>query len=847
MDSTMHCFASTEGYPGQGVFSLFEDRAGAVWIGSADGLYKRSSTGTEHYVSAKSSPRVDGISEQPDGTILVATPSDGIERLAGQTLANCPGMKNVVGMMPRSLLHDRNGALWIGTFGHGLFYVHQGHVENFTHLDGLSSDTVLSLFEDKEGNVWVGTQRGLDQFRELPVTILSTREGLSSNNAGSLTSASSGGVWIGTTAGVNRVRADGKITIYDKRAGLPTVGVGSILEDPTGALWIGSSAGLVSNHGGRFQILASPASEVLDSIAASAIDRDGTIWFSDTDVGLIRAKPGRIEEILPWSMFENKQAWALERDPNGGLWLGFAQGGIAHYRAGEPVRWYTSAQGLGEGAVTDLRAAGDGVLWIATPHGLGRWKDGKITTISVKNGLPCEAIQSLVEDEQHAMWLCGPCGLIRLTAEELSKWASTPDRKIQAKLYGWSDGVRPRSSVVGYSPQAARSNDGRLWFTVLDGVAVVNPARLSANRVVPEVTIERIVADGKEYAAGSQIRLPSGVKDVEIDFTDFSLVDPDRNRFRYKLEGYQSDWSQESPHRRARFSNLPPRPYRFRVIGSNNDGVWNEAGASFGFSITPAIYQTLWFWIAAGAMTIALLWTAYRVRLHQVQTQIRLLYEERLDERTRIARELHDTLFQNISAFALQLDGLSKTVREPESAKEQLRELRREAEGWLRKTRESVSDLRNGAFQMPGFAVQLACLGERITANSGARFGMTCTDEPRSLSPELQEHLLKIVEEAVRNGVRHAHASEIGVTVSVQEPNQLSVRIQDNGIGFDVDSKSLKPGHWGLISIRERALAIGGELHIMSNPSTGTTIEINVGTKAKWKLFKTLRSSESVS
>jgi signal transduction histidine kinase len=280
--------------------------------------------------------------------------------------------------------------------------------------------------------------------------------------------------------------------------------------------------------------------------------------------------------------------------------------------------------------------------------------------------------------------------------------------------------------------------------------------------------------------------------------------------------------------RQAFYQNLPPRRYRFRVVAANNDGVWNDAGAVVDFSIQPAFYQTAWFEWLSGTALIALLWTAYRIRLHQVKAKMHLLFEERLSERTRISRELHDTLLQDISAFALELDGLSKIVAEPKSVQDRLRELRKDAEGWLRRTRESVSDLRSGGAEDRDFIETVRQLGEHLTEGTAIGFRVTGPGPGGPLPAPLREDLLKILQEAIRNAVRHSQATEITADLSRPANDRLRVSIRDNGRGFGSEAES-KPGHWGLTTMRERAQTIGAELKL-STSQAGTEIEIDAPT-----------------
>jgi signal transduction histidine kinase/streptogramin lyase len=702
-------------------------------------------------------------------------------------------------------------------------HLYQGRVDRFTRADGLSGDTVFDLLEDREGNIWAVTEHGVDRFRDLPVTTLSKREGLSEDTAGSVIASKDGGVWIGTGKGLNRVQDNGKISVYGKSNGLPSESIGSLFEDRDGTLWVSSALGLAYGGAGGFHIVTGPGNPHIGSVGAATLDRDGDLWLSDMEAGLIRIHRRQIVSIRPWPEFEHKQALALSADPgSSGLWIGFAQGGLAYYRPGEPVRWYRDA---GAGAATDLRVDREGQVWIATLGGLSLLRNGRIVTMSAKNGLPCEQIQAMVEDDDGALWLNTACGLVYLTRQDLASWVANPEIKIHPKSFGPGDGMQARSTLSGSSRRAAKSSDGRLWFPVFDGVAIVDPRHLPHNRVPPPTEIGRITVDGREYLPQADLRFPPRPKDLQIEYTAFSFVDPDRVRFRYKLEGYDEHWNEVAGRRQAFYSNLRPRAYRFRVAASNNDGVWNDAGAALDFSIQPAFYQTMWFIIVTGTSFALFLWLVYRARLHQVKAKMQLLFEERLRERTRISRELHDTLLQEISALALQLDGLSKVVTEPKSAKGRLREMREEAERWLRQTRESVSDLRTNTPEEQELFDAVRQLGEQMTRGTAIEFRATCAGTPSGISPLVQQQLLKILQEAFRNAVRHSQATEITADLSYLEKDKLRLLIRDNGRGFDLSADT--PGHWGLITMQERAQAIRAELKMSASAGAGAAIEIN--------------------
>jgi signal transduction histidine kinase/ligand-binding sensor domain-containing protein len=818
-------YTPAEGFSGGGVYSIAEDHAGNLWIGCGNGLYRWDGGRFQVYGSNARLKTVTAIAETPDGGIVAGNNVGGLKRLAGGIFRDYPIKQLSSRVQTRDLLTDRDGGLWIGASSQGLIHMHQDSFDRFTHADGLSGDMVLSLFEDREGNVWAGTQRGLDRFRDLPVTTLSKREGLSDDAASSVFASGSGGVWIGTSAGLNRVEGD-RITVFDRRAGLPSDSVGSIYEDRRGRLWVSSSNGLVFGWNGRFHAFRGGGG--LQSIAAAAEDRDGRLWFADQAQGLIAVQANEIKKVIPWSLFGNKQVWALDADcTRGGLFIGFAEGGVAYYRDGLSPRWYTVADGLGGRAVTDIHIDTEGTAWIATQSGLSRLHDGRLATLTAKNGLACDQIHSMVEDRDGYLWLNTPCGLQSLAPKELAAWAANPSSFVHPKVYTASDGMHLRSTTGGFFRRAARSTDGRLWFPVIDGVAVVDPKRLHGNPLPPPVAIEALRVDDRMYPFTPNLRVGPIRKELQIDYTALSLVDPDRVQFRYRLEGEEKEWRSVLGRRHAFYPSLSPGRHRFRVTACNNDGVWNEAGASFDFTVAPTVYQTAWFRLLCVAGIAAALWGLHLVRLRYLQARMHARFEERLRERTRIGRELHDTLLQNIAGFALQLGGLSKTVvKEPQSAAEKLSDLRRDAEQWLHEARESVWDLRSGADGQPDLCEAVRGAAEQITDGTPVQFSMAIAGSRQAMLPAVQEHLLRIVLEAVRNAVRHAQATEVHVDVSFSAPRQVRIRIMDNGCGFDLATGSRKPGHWGLATMRERARKVGAEIEIAASPGQGTRIDI---------------------
>ena len=812
----LRCLSTDDGYEGRAVLAMAEDLSGALWVASVNGVYGWNAGDLRRYGQGTFS----AIAPSGDGTVLVRS-KDGLQELLDGRFVDYALEDAGAGPQARVLLTDHDGALWIGTTGQGLLHQYQGRTDRFTRADGLSGDTVLSLFEDREGNIWVATDRGLDRFRDLPVTTFSKREGLSVDTAGSVSAARKGGVWLGTTQGVNRV-ADGRITSYHVRDGLPTETVGSLIEDRFGTLWVDTERGLVFLQGGRFQRLDLPGGESIRAVAAAAEDRDGALWLSDLDLGLIRIEGKRIARVIPSSEFGGRRAWALAADrETGGLLLGFEQGGVARYADGRLQGEYAT-----KGAVAEIQVDRDGTVWVATEGGLAQLREGRVTTLTMASGLPCERIHAMVEDTRRGLWLDTPCGLVRISRHELDAWSADPEVKIQPSVFGARDGMHLRATWSGYFRGAAKSTDGRLWFPEFDGVAVVDPEHLRRNELAPPVRIESVLVDQVAHTIQSGMDLPPISQGLEISFEAFSFVDPEQVRFKYKLEGYDEDWQDVGGRRRALYPSLPPHDYRFRVIAANNDGVWNNVGAAVDFSVAPTFYQTAWFRIGSGAGIVVLVWAVCRIRMRRLEAALSMRFEERLRERTRISRELHDTLLQNISGFALQLDGLTKVVTAPLSAKEHLRELRQEAESWLHEARELVWDLRTQASDRDDLAMVIGQIGQQLTEGKDIQFRIGVSGTRRNVQGDTQRNLLRIVQEAVRNAASHSNGTKIDVQLSYPSADRVRIQICDDGRGFDLEAASQKSGHMGLATMRERAQSIGADLQISTSPGRGSTFVI---------------------
>jgi signal transduction histidine kinase len=512
---------------------------------------------------------------------------------------------------------------------------------------------------------------------------------------------------------------------------------------------------------------------------------------------------------------------------------------VRYVKDGRIVASYDAAKGLGRGIVGGLHLDADGTLWVSTEGGLSRIENGQVHTLTAKDGLPCDPVHWTIEDDDQAFWLYTACGLARIARSDLEAWAAgvkkdgAATRQIKATMLDHSDGVRVHAMPGNYTPQVGKSLDGRLWFLPWDGVSVLDPRRLPFNALPPPVHIEQVAVDQKVCASSPGLRLPPHVRDLSIDFTALSFVAPEKVHFRYLLEGQDPEWKEVVNVRRAHYSNLPHGQYRFRVQASNNSGVWNEKGAVLQFAIAPAYYETRWFQAICAAAIVGLFWTAHRLRVRHVVRQLNLTVEARVDERTRIARELHDTLLQSFQGLLLMFQSALKLLPDrPVEARRRLERALEQASAATTEARNAVQGLRASSVETTDPAGSLWNIVAELTREQGdsaPAIRVVVHGTPRRLKPVVGDEVYRIVGEALRNALRHAAAQHITAEIRYDD-RRFRVRVRDDGTGFDEQAVQRDPpaGHFGFHGMHERAETIGGRLEVWSKPGFGTEIELSI-------------------
>ncbi|MGB9988140.1 ligand-binding sensor domain-containing protein [Massilia sp. SM-13] len=829
------CYGADEGLPLNlsGLSAIADDGSGGLWLGTVQGVYHWTPAGISRHLppslaTASGATGVLALARQPDGSVLVGVGQNG-QHLGLQRLRdgrwtdfrahNADGTAWAV-----SALHtDRSGGLWIGTVRDGIYHVQSKGVDHFSHRDGLASESVEAFFEDREGNIWVASSQGLDRFRDSPVISVSAQQGLSGDKVASVAATRAGGLWVGNGNAVDYLE-NGKrvysLTADDLRGKQVT----ALLIDDQDRLWYGVDENLMVREKGRSRMVTKSDGSALGVVISVVQDGEHNIWAVTTGrpQTLHKIQDAKAVESVP--IPQSAAGGAIRAGLRQGVWIGGARGKLQRYARGQMTEVTSVGENNGIGGIW---IEPDDSLWVATSHGIARWKDQRLQIMDRKNGLPCNSIDSLIKDDAGTLWVYASCGLVSIPAAELNAWWARPDMEVKLRSFGLLDGYV--SGSTPFSPVVAKSTDGRLWYANERLLQVIDPHRLPDNRVAPPVHIEAIVADRRRHAPADGLQLPALTKDIQIDYVALSYTLPQKIKFRYKLEGHDTAWQEAGSRRQAFYNDLRPGSYRFRVIACNNDGVWNEAGAALSFSIAPAYYQTAWFHALAAALTVTFLYVAYRMRVRQIATALTARFNERTAERTRLAAELHDTILQSIQATKLIADHARHEAASKKPV--ELNEAIVSISNWLaqatQEARAALTDLRLSTMEKNDLATAFQRSAESFGVSSAMRLTLSVEGKPRDLHPIVREEIYRIGNEAIRNGLRHSDGTSLEIALIYS--HKLVLRIADDGKGIPPDiASSGKPGHFGLVGMQERARRINAKLNIESGVNGGTVVELLV-------------------
>jgi ligand-binding sensor domain-containing protein/signal transduction histidine kinase len=802
------------------VRDLLEDRSGRLWVATSTGVLELSWLDPDQFrVERHLLPDrlVNAIYQDRAGTIWIAA-RGGLTRVSGErvtTFGPAPGLPidDVL-----SIRGDRDGNLWIGTNGYGLVRMRGEQFDVLTRHEGLSNGVVAALNEDREGSLWIGSHGGLNRLRDTRFTAITTREGLSADPVNSVVAGRDATIWIGTEGGgLNRLQA-GRITSYTTADGLPANHVGALFEADDGSLWISGDGVVARLRNGRPRLYTREHGVPAGFVSAIGETRHGRlILCSEGPVRELRDDRFIVFEQQPPGM---EYCYSITRDRRGSLWFA-TTGGLVHVSdAGH--RFYTTRDGLPDEGVHSVYEDAAGTMWIATVRGLARLKDGRVTSFSNAGPLGEVVFEILADDAGH-LWMNGRQGILKVATRDLEANAAGQLRDIPITVYGFADGLKSTEYTTAYIQRpACRTSDGRLWFATIGGIVSIDPSVDWVNPLPPPVAIEAFEAE-EPVDVRRPVEVAAGTNSFEIQYTALSLLAPMRVRFAYQLEGLDPGWIDAGTRRVALYSRVPPGRYRFRLRAANNDGVWNEAGASLDVHVLPYFYQTAWFQLLVIAACVLAVFGLHRMHVRRVEARFAVV----MKERHRIAREIHDTLAQGLAAIGLHL---SVIEHEPSatSREHHVETARRLVKASLAEARRSVWNLRPEYLDRSNLVSGLARMAADVSEGGDVHIDVRTSGMPRPVSADVETNMFRIAQEAVANAIRHAAARRILIDLQFNQ-NTARLAIADDGCGFD--AASLADG-FGLSSMRDRAAQIGAELRVESRPSGGTSVTLTAPTEA---------------
>jgi signal transduction histidine kinase/ligand-binding sensor domain-containing protein len=866
-----HSYASRDGLPSDPIHALYRDSQGVLWVGTREAGIFRMAHGRFEKVSL-GIPRglISSFLEDSDQSLWIATYGNGMFRVQngnlrafsvkdglpdnrvvrlyrdhsgkiwtvglkgistwnGTRFVGHPAVNSVVSYAS-ACTEDRDGNLWIASATSGLYRMRAGQVTKMDASSGLSTNNVQYVYEDREGNIWLATDFGLDRLRDAQVRTFTVQDGLFRGTLvwqWPIIADRSAGVWTASGKRIGRIAA-GQFTVWP--LALPSGGrANTMLLKPDSGLLVGADRGLEYWSPAHAALIREMAGMDVRSLLPA---RDGSIWIGTANRGLLHWKSysgsqTKFEAVIP-DNFITTLAEGHDRT----IWAGSHGGGL--YRiAGNKVQHFGQGEGLTSSDILTVFVDRNGALWIGSTGGLSWFQDGHIHTVNSEQGLRSDLVLAILDDSYDRVWFLGHVGVAAIQKKSLSEWAAGRRRTLNPIFYQSADGM-PLWTVDRTFPNAVQSVDGHLWFAFGDGLAEVTPPNAEASHELEfPVVVEDVTIDGISHSDLSRIQIPPGAGSVGIRYTALTLSSSETVRFRYRLEGIDDDWVDADTRRIALYNSLKPGAYTFRVEASSGDERWLESSTLLLEQI-PFFYQTKWFLFLVSAAAASLVFFMYRLRLRLAVDRLNAGFQQRIDERARIARELHDTLLQSFNALVLRFQAASDLLStRPDEAKRALDCAIDQTAQALIEGRDAVQQLRSTTPVTNDLVSAIDSLGQALADDGSNRVAPAIHIEvegtPRDLLPITRDEVYQIALEALRNAFRHARARHLEVEICY-DTRQLRLRIRDDGKGIDPQLlRSDGPsGHYGLRGMRERAQLLGGQLTIWSEVNSGTEIDLSI-------------------
>jgi len=836
---------------------LLVDREGSLWTATVKRVTYLRRGATRFEPGGPVGTGVTTLAQVKDGRVWFADDGSSEARpvpIKGNN-SNAEG-PSVLADGLRELLVDRDGALWITRMDSGIARIRypeklekreygpqDRELESFSTKEGFSGGFAYKLLEDHEGNIWIGCSNGLIRLRNNQVVSVSLPQRYQKLT---LLAGKDSDLWVGTINKKPLLHIRGESFQFEK-AGEQ---VSSVLRTPNGDVWWGSRDRIWFMQGstfGYFQLPSAATPDWMYDLMPST--PDGGLWVKLGDVGFVHFNQG-IWNLHDWPRGAPSVGGTFRygpsasyRDSSGRFWLGYTSGQVYVLNEGHATA-YSKKDGLDLGRLKVIRGLGEHI-WVGGELGLALFNKGRFWRVEVADGEPLGAVGGIIETLNDGLWLSEMKGIVHIPSDEMRQIIADPNHPISYRRFDFLDGLPGSPQMSFTNSTAVRTSNGRLWFATDNRLAWIDPAHIAKNLIPPPVSILSIASPKDRKLISNPIRFSAGTHTVEIDYAGLSLSIPERVKFRYKLSGIDPDWQNVGTRRQANYSNLGPGSYRFWVTACNNDGVWNDTGAFIDFSIAPAYYQSVWFRLICLIALLILFWALYQLRLKQLNRQFNLTLEARVDERTRIARELHDTLLQSFQGLLLEFQAARNLFqRSPDVAMHNLDGAISSAAAAIAEGRDAIQDLRSGSEVRSDLAHLLSAAGEELSEaqasdGNGAAFHLTVEGSPKTLSPVLQDEIYRIGREILRNAFHYARARRIEVELRYDE-RMLRLRIRDDGIGIDpkVLAEGARVGHWGLRGVRERAKLIGAQLDFWSEIGAGTEVQVTVPANVAYLNFR---------
>jgi ligand-binding sensor domain-containing protein/signal transduction histidine kinase len=800
---------------------MIADAVGRVWLGTdrqllllTDGQFKPVSPPADD-----SNISVPDIYSTRDGAILVAANGHLWERKNDEWrlfVDSWPVRQPPVSLM----MQDREGSLWFNQYGHGLLRLdHEGNILKLTSKNGLPGDLVRAFFQDREGNLWVGIDRGgLVRLRAKEFQSLGPDAGLSDPVALGICEDHKGAIWATTYGGGLNRWADGKFTHFDLGPNGTPGYLFTVFPDRKGLLWVGTrDTGVFVRENDEF-FHPFPTNAIPAPVRAIYQDRTGTIWLGSGE-GVFGWRDERLEHFATDTELAHADIRGFAEDSTGALWIATHGNGLHRFQAGIHTALH-KADGLPNEYVRSLLADNDGTVWIGMyGGGLLRWKDGKLTAAAARKDLPDDVICQMEDDGAGHLWVATHHGLFQVAKKELNAFADGRIKSVFCIVYAKHDGLPAVEFSGGIQPAGWRTHDGRLWFATDNGLVSLQPADVTINPLPPPVSVESLLVDGELFASSLDLgknvadlrrplNIPAGRTQFEFRFTALSFTAPDNVRFQYRLAGLEKKWIDGGINRTANYNYLPPGNYEFQVRAANNDGVWNETGATVAFALLPHFWQRWWFRAAMVAVVIGLMWLAYNRRMARLRELERL--------RLRIARDLHDDVGANLASVALIAEAMEKQPAFGDPA-----DLKRIALHTIDALRDIVWFIDPARDRLGDLEIRMRDTAPMLLAGIKYEFETIMLDPDRNLPPAFRRNIFPIFKEALHNIASHARASRVSIVLDCRD-GVLRLRVKDDGKGFD--EPAIVPGN-GLRNLRRRADEMNGTVRIESAPGKGTSVE----------------------